>query len=36
MANNFEDIMSKRTDEEIVRILTKNADDYQPWFAVAC
>jgi len=30
MANNFEEIMSKQTDEEIIRILTKNADDYQP------
>ena len=30
MASNFEEIMSKQTDEEIIRILTKNADDYQP------
>jgi uncharacterized membrane protein (DUF106 family) len=29
MANNFEDAMSKRTDKELVKILTVSADEYQ-------
>ncbi|WP_131538857.1 RDD family protein [Pedobacter nototheniae] len=31
MASDFKDIMSKRTDEELVNILTINRQDYQPF-----
>ena len=30
MTSNFEDIMSKRTDAEIIKILTEDVSDYQP------
>ena len=30
MTNNFEDVMSKRTDADLLKIVTGPADDYQP------
>jgi len=30
MTNDFEDVMSKRTDSELLKILTDSVDDYQP------
>jgi hypothetical protein len=30
MNTNFKDIMSKRTDEELIRIVTVDKDSYQP------